>query len=442
MKKRLLVLAVLAVGVWAVIHFWPAELTLEVDPNWPHFNLADVNSVEFNTRHGMHSAERRGTEFVIHHNGVEYPALSGKIVEIINYINNYKPTKKLEGISDEKHIGFGLDNPSPRFTVFAKDRTWTISMGDQNPPKTGYFATYSDSNDIVIVPTGFHEKFGRRYDLFVEKMVFRVDEQRVSKLRVTGPGTENFTIGVRKGVYTILEPESLSKMALDQKEAKDYVHTVITMIGDKFLEEGLPEMPPMDSRFEVSLLGQEEPLILSVHKVPDGAPSIKPDGEADSAEDDKDKKKKKGDDGRYVAESTQLPVPFTIKEVNLKRMYIDPKKLRSKSVVNFDASSLGRMVFHKETGEGKMPLTVLRSGRDWLEVKSNKPVAGLNVLLWRLSDLKYSADPVQEVGDTATRSLLERPALRGKRSAAPATSAVPAPRLTAPQMRWRRARPR
>ncbi len=378
MKKRLLIVLFLAAGIWLAVRYWPMEKVVAVDPNWPMFDNNAVDRLEFKNLNGEHTAVRRDGQYYILHNGIEYRGINERLTEIVTYINNYQPKRRLEGIAKEKLGGFGLDNATIRFTVVTGEKRWAMDLGNQNPEKSGFYAMYSGSDDVLIVPPGFNEKIGRKFDLFVDKRMLNFEPQKMTELRVKGARGTTFTIGFKKGLYSFVEPESLRSMILDQKAAGEYVNTIANMIGDKFLEDGVDkDKLPLEATFEVMLQGSEQPLVIEIHK-------------ADSAKDE-----------THIVESTHHPVPYTAKEANVKRMFIDPEELRSKAIVHMDMNAAGKMKFVELSADGKKTLSVTRSGSDWLNDKTNKPMAGLSVLLWKLTELKYIADPAAEVQDTA-----------------------------------------
>lgn len=407
MNKRLLVLAALAVVVWIAVVLLPEskEQDGEVDAQWPALAVAEVKQVELFAPAGhFNLVKQENGDWLLQAKGKEPLRADGAKVEaLLSFIKGQAPIRRLEepgATADKERLaGFGLDKPESMVTLQA-DRDWRIALGDKNPSGDGVYALSSLEPGILLLPMAYAEQFAKEPAQYYDLGLLDMTAEDVSKIRATGEVEWEITRQEGDEGWAFTWPEALVDYPVAKYEANIYAHDLVSLRGDAYLPQWSESEVGETARLEFSVWRKDvdEPETLSVVAVPavvDNA-SLEADGP----------KAKTG----YVALSSWQKAPVALDAAAWGKLFKTAFFLRQRSVLpqgvfgQGGQGDLTRMELVPAEKDRYKSLQAVKGEKLWEDAQGEKLV-GMDVLLWRLTDLKYEGPESASLPPSAHLSL-------------------------------------
>ena len=391
MNKRLLLLLVLAGVIWAAVYFWPAsgpeeDLGIAAPPPWfTAGDLLDVRSIRVASPTGSYELVKGDAGWIVlgpaMNDGQAEPYLASqdKVESLLAFIAGNVPDRGLGRIEDLAQ--YGLDNPAYEVTLVG-DGNQTIALGGANPSGTGLYALSSvDPGECLLLSNRYEEVMGRESRFYHDLRLTDVSDDQVDKVRVEWGG-QGWEAARHEGGYVFTWPEELAPMEVSMAEMDLAIHELTTMEALTFLAgDPMDQHPGQAPLVTVSFwtAGAEEPAaVIEVHE----------DGNEDSP---------------YFGRSTRQEHYFVLPGDVVDKLTRSPFHLRERGVLDVDVGAVTRQVLRQDTNDSGRVLVKTDSG--WQDEARGEEVAGMDMLLWRLTDLKFEAEPVSELPAGATRIL-------------------------------------
>lgn len=393
MNKRLVVLLALAALIWGGLWLWPeagddsSDLGLNGPDAGPWLDAAQLSSVTHITvqaptgEYALVKGDQGWTVIapaMADAPGEAFLAAPDKVEALLAFVGHTPPDRRL-GLMTEPGP-YGLDNPPFVFT-FEGDETWTLALGSENPVGTGLYAASSvDQGQCLLVTDRYMEVAERQARAYYDLRLTDLAPEQVDGVRVAWDGQEWEARRSEDG-WSFTLPQDMAEDKVSQAEMELFVHELTTMEATAFRsDDPLAEHPDKEPVAVVSLwAGGEEPAATI---------EVYVNGDEESP---------------YFGRATRHGHFFTLPEDAADKMQRAAFFMRERSVADLDLSSVAAQRLHQDTNGVERVLVKTETG--WQDQATSQDVAGMDLLLWRLTDLKFEAEPVENLPADATRLL-------------------------------------
>lgn len=371
MSRPLTYLALVS-AVVAAIMFWSGKgLRPEADIRWPAYDAETMGILAVSLSDGAFQLERSGGAWYVRLPGVEQTlrADADKVGGLLSFLGHGRPMRRLERATDT-----GLE--SPRATL-AVDGGPVLAIGADVPDSEGVYASLGPADDtdkqLLVLPAQFADVLSRQAGHYYDTRLLDVEPRQVVRVALEGLGGESWEVDRANGdVFTRPEPLAGTKAAggmLDQ-----YLHEALAV--------RVADMAP-----ETNLEGLDTRLVLSVWVAGDTAPRTV--------------RVFASPEGPWPAVSDWQPVPFLLDRERLDDLAVSSFLLTDRRVVVLNLDTVKRLVL----AHGDRHLAAHRNGQGWKSDSGGQGLVGIDMALWRLTELKYEFEPVQAKPGTARGEL-------------------------------------
>ncbi len=392
MNKRLLLLAILAAGVWAAAVFWPGRQddAPPADPLWPPLDLQEAASIEQQTQGGGFTLTQKDGEWLLSGEAATpLRASKGKVEALLAFIKGNKPMRRLmeknETPDPAQLAQYGLDKPESMVT-FTADKEWRIALGAKNAAGDGVYALSSLEPGVLLLGAGYQEQLNHAPEHFYDLRLLDMNAEVVRKIRVQGDVQWEMARKDDEG-WEFTWPDDLKDYPVAAYEANMFAHNVAGLEGTAFDTDFSPKGEEPALRFSVWRTGADDPEVLDIYT------------QAASGVDAR-QEETQGRGTRYVALSSWQKKPVVLDAKEWGKLDKEAFYLRERSVISVDQSAVRRMELVPVDKDRYKPLEATKADAAW-EDGQGKNLLGLDVLLWRLGDLKYEAPQVKSLPPSA-----------------------------------------
>lgn len=369
MWKRLLIIAFAGAAIWTTALMWEQGKKLEkAEIPWEKMDSAKVARLSIASAQGAFDLQKNGTSWTIEDKtrNATHRGDSEKIEALIQYVGSNPPLRDLGKAKPNNLLEYGLQSPSAVLTVYGQATAWTLSLGTQNPLDDGVYAQTSSGKDVVyLLDRRYLEQLGKQALDYADLRLMSFDEDKVERLVLNSKEHGSWEI-VKNGEtfqFKSFKPGVMPSVSED--ELRFYIHTLATASASSPVPQEATLKPDRQFRIEVYSSKDPHPHFLEVFG------SVPTTGE------------------RWAKSSFQPnPVMLHPEKMNglLKRAF----DLKDKHFIRLDIGAVTQMRFIS----GDQELRVTKTGSGWKEEASAKEIPGLETVLWRLSDLKYTTEPL------------------------------------------------
>lgn len=402
MNKRIMILAVLAVAVWATVSFWPEEKQEQAgtDTNWPAMDVHQAQSVTVASPKGDFTLTNdKGSWLISTGQGPALRAAVTKVDSLLDYVADHGPTRRLQlegnAAPDSKTLApYGLDKPQTVLTLqgkaqqgeTAKAAPWRIAIGDKNPAGDGVYALSSNVAGILLLDAQYAEKLSQPASQYHDLRLLDIDTKALEKIRLISPSQADQAGGKETGFpsweleraqnaeaagesaqWRFTWPQDLATKTVDMQEANMYAHDLATLEGTKYLTDFSPQGLTPGLEFSFWRSGAEKPEQLRIYQLPQP-------GEAKTL--------------AFAAVSSWQKAPVAVDAKMVKALAKTGFYLSQRGIIELDRAKVERMELEPAAKDRYSPLVAVSEGTTW-QTESGTPLPGFDVLLWRLGDLKY-----------------------------------------------------
>ena len=391
MNKRLSVLMAVTIVLWAVIYFWP-EPTPETDGQsgttvwFASGQFAGATRVAVASSDFSYELVKVETGWVVLLEDVDEPFLAdlAKVEALLTYLETSKPERRLGEKGEQDLAQYGLDNPQAVFTIEA-DQTWTISLGGENPSGSGLYGMSTiDRGQCLLFDTRIAEIAAREARYYYDLLVSNVAPEQVGRVRISwdngGQGWE--AARTDDDGYAFTWPEELVEHEASSAEMDLFIHELVTMEAVSFLARDTLSEHPDAVPFATAAIW------VSDSDEPESEIEVYTNGSEETP---------------YYARSTRHAQFFTLPADAAEKLIRPAFHLRERGVVDLDLSVVARQRLMQ--GQDGNELVVAKTDLGWQDERSGEDVAGMDMLLWRITDLKFEAEPAPALPAEAEQML-------------------------------------
>lgn len=364
-------LAVVLVGLYLALSRKPAEKGSEAV--WPAMAADSVRSIEIRLPSDRYALYREGKSWFVHSGESENPAKAkadpAKIAALLELLALNKPQRVLPPGARQADVTYGLDQPRFRISVAAeagKDKpadTAELALGQLSPSGDAVFAANSrNPGTVFMLAPGWARQIDHPADYYFDSRMLSAGEDSVTRVRSLGPSGPSWEIARKDkdGGFFFVLPESAKDKPVADTEVKLLIHDLIG-IKAKLLPESVTVQGQPWLRIEVSS-GSAAPEVVEIF-----AEEPLP--------------------GMVLARSSWQPTLLALERASLDRVAKSGFDLEGRKVLTLDTGKV--QTFRIASGDQRVELEKGQDG--WLDLTSGKVLRGIDMALWRLTNVKFEA---------------------------------------------------
>ncbi|MFW5838145.1 MAG: DUF4340 domain-containing protein, partial [Desulfovibrionaceae bacterium] len=288
------------------------------------------------------------------------------------------PRRDLGEINDADARTYGLKPPEAVLGVESGQKV-VVELGGLNPSRDGVYATCTLApNRLLLLDAEYLEHLKRPASHYFDLRLIRAGEQEVESFALSRGGEVMWRIQRENGGYRFLLPERLKQFPAAESEARFYLHNLLTMdAGELQLEQGNQSLSPLFS-VGVELKGGRK---AEVNVFREKAVS--------------------GQMVRRLANSTWQPGLFLLSAERVAQLNRTAFDMRQRTIVSVTTAKVTEFtIVHSDQALG-----AFKNATGWHSRQTKKELLGIDMSLWRLTDLQFEAEPVQQLPATAQTTM-------------------------------------
>ena len=398
MNKRLFVLAALVAVIWGVAFLWPEpEPEAPKDTGWPAYDLMKTREVELESGDAQKlRLERDSGEWFVRsgEGAAKCRADLAKVEALFNFISSNRPKRRMQDVPESEFPSFGLDNPKNVLTL-KSDTDWRISVGGRNPAGDGVYARESKNpGQVVLLDSGYEKQLSYAPSHFYDLRLLDFKPEDVERVRVEGDHTWELTRKDQNMVFTW--PQELTRFKAAQPEVNMYLHELVSTKGTAYDSGWSPQGAEPGVTISVWRKAAKTPVVLKLYKA---AYRVDTSGSGNATQ-----AAGTAVQSGTVAVSSWQTAPLGLGEQAWSKLAKSAFSLRLRSVISLDTGNLTRLEFNPAPGRGYLTLDANKKDKRWQSAAGDN-LLGMDVMIWRLTDLKYEAAASPKLPEQARLAL-------------------------------------
>ena len=285
------------------------------------------------------------------------------------------PYRSIGGFDQGGPEEYGLDAPELKIIVNFEGETNKSLTLKLTSDEAGTVYGWSSDNPGLVYE--FDKKTMGQLGLpathFFDTRVFHFDEEVVSKLQLMQLFGSNWLVEKRKQGFFFALPGYLKEKPASDSELKLYLHALALLRATNLVLEPVvadTKMPALTIKLWVR--NDETPAQVEFFAV-------------------------KGDPGMYLGKSSWLTVPFLLDAESVGELVRSAFDIQGRTVVKLDIGIVARFV----VAHGDKLYSIERGKTGWRIDGGQKDVPGIDMALWRFTELQFEALPLNNLPDSA-----------------------------------------
>ena len=302
-------------------------------------------------------------------------ALSSKVNAYLVKLADLTPYRSIGGVDLGGPEKYGLDTPEFKIIVtFAEKDSKPLTLKLTRDESGSVFGWNSDSPSLVYE---FNDKTLEKFALpathFLDKKVFHFEEGTVTRLQLVQPFGSSWLVDKRNEGFFFSLPGYLKEKPASDSELKLYIHALALLRATSLVLEPVVTDKRMPS------------LTIRLWNGPDDEPS---QVEFFTVKDDP---------GVYLGKSSWLTVPFLLDAESVGQLIRSAFDVQGRTVVKLDLGTVARFI----VVHGGKQYSAERGDTGWRVNGGKKDIPGIDMSLWRFTELKFEALPLNNLPDSA-----------------------------------------
>ena len=335
--------------------------------DWARANPGDVRQVAVRNEAGAFTLLRSGRDWYMDMpDGSRLRADEQKVGGLVRFVGLSRPLQRLGAASGDTVRRAGLDQPAAEVTLDGLE----LRLGGHTPDKAGVYAMSARNRELLVLHPEYAEWLRRGPEFYLDARVLPGAEVEATAVRLTLNGAPAWEVRRRGEKYEFDLPAERREEKVSSHELGLYLHGVaVTRALSLPAESPGKGMAPL-LELTVWSASSREPQHLALYARPAG-PAEAP---------------------RYVGVSSWQPVAFTLDQERVAPLTATPFVLSDRRLLRLDLTRVGQVVLRQDGRE----FMARRTAEGWTAGGSNAPVTGLDMYLWRLTDVSYLDEPRTE----------------------------------------------
>jgi hypothetical protein len=377
-----LVLIVLAAALAGSAYWYRTSMEEQVAVSrWLSYSLDKVKSVNVQGDGETYTLVADGdaweTRVSDGTSGVSAGALGGRVRDYLNRLSELVPLLSFGGDGPDVLKRHGLDEPGVQLIVqfkdegvaplnirFSKDESGrTYGWNSETPDRS-----YEFGSEV-------YGQFAQPAAHFLDTKVFHFDEERVYQAQLVQPFGSSWLVKRGPNGFTFVLPGYLKGKAASGSELKLYLHALALLRANKLvLKPAEPERGMAALTIKVWAGKAKEPSMVEFFTIED-------------------------DPKHYFGRSSWLTVPFLLDAESVSQLVKSAFDVQGRNVFTLDIGQVAVMVIIN----GDRRYVVRREHSGWRVEGGEKNVPGIDMALWRFTELQFEALPLNNLAATAVK---------------------------------------
>jgi len=376
-----LTLALLAAAALGVYHWRMADPRQDVDRSrWLSRPFDAVRSLHIQSARGTYMLTAVESGWEAHVPGASWNfvarVMPEKVADYLARLGGLAPHRSVGGFDQGGLEQYGLDEPEFKIIVSSGEKdgnplTVRLTRGESG----AVHGWNSDSPGLVYeFDASVVEQLGLPATAFFDTRVFNFDQETVARVQLTQPFGSNWLVEKRKEGYFFSLPGYLKDKPASDSALKLYLHSLSLLRAGTLVLEPLDvdkRLPALTIR--VWNAKNETPASVDFYAVND-RPEI------------------------FMGRSSWLTIPFTLDAQSVSQLVRSAFDVQGRTVVKLDIGTVARLVVN----HGGTEYVVERGESGWHRLGDQTELSGIDMSLWRFTDLQFEALPLNVLPESAT----------------------------------------
>ncbi len=304
-------------------------------------------------------------------------ALPERVADFLGKVAELAPNRSTGGFDQGGPEEYGLESPDLKIIIAFSDKkgdSLTIKMASDGG---GTIYGWNSASPGLVYEFGKEvlTQLALPASHFLDTRVFNFDQDNVDKVQLIQPFGSSWLVEKRKEGFFFSLPGYLKEKPASDSELKLYIHSLALLKASKLMLEPVV----MDKRIPsltIKIWEEKaaEPAFVDFYTIKD-----KP--------------------AEYLGKSSWLTVPFTLDAQSVGQLVRSAFDVQGRTVVKLDLGLVSRfIVVHGDTS-----YAIERDETGWSLLDSKKDLQGIDMFLWRFTDLQFEALPLNNLPDSAVQ---------------------------------------
>lgn len=383
MKKVVVVLTLVLLVSLASFGYWYTTLhSQEIDSSkWLATSFENVRSIHVQGKQDSYMLDFTKNGWLAYVSGaswnVEARVVSKKIDEYLKVLADLEPYRSIGGFDRGGPEEYGLDAPDLKIIVtFA-----TIGMEPITVKLTsdggGTVFGWNSSSPGLVYEFGKEplSELDKSASYFLDTKVMQFDQENVTKVQLVQPFGSSWLVEKSKEGYFFSLPGYLHDKPASDSALKLYIHSLAILRANSLVLKPVvtdKRIPALTIKLWSD--GVDEPEVVDFYTV-DDSPDV------------------------YLGKSSWLTVPFTLDAQSVGQLVKSAFDVQGRTVIKLDLGKIAQFI----VSHGDNRYGVVRSDNGWRLLDSKKDLSGIDMFLWRFTELQFEALPLNTLPNSAVR---------------------------------------
>lgn len=328
---------------------------------WPEYDSASVRSLSVRCAGASYSLVRRDAGWVLELPGLEPAPLAdpAKVGALFDFLAHNKPILRAPGASREAF------EPGPGAPALSVDGAEALALGGRDESGVGVWARRGPDGPVVLLAREYEDVLCRDPLSYLDLRLLDFATDAVGAVRLEH-GDEAWEIARGKNGLAFVAPEGMVRMRVLTEAFDLWLHEMAAL---KAMGPA-PAAPDPARRPDVSLIVRPAG--------PGGRPARL------------DLYAPQRGDGPWTAAGSRQDAYFLLDRERALKVDRNAFSLVDRRLAALDPGAVDRLVLSAPGRE----LRAARSGQGWRNESASSTLTGIDMFLWRLTDLQYEYGPV------------------------------------------------
>lgn len=378
MKRWVVLILVAALAGAAILAFLsrkPADRAgVAEEAVWLPIAADTVREIDVEGSSGAYALVRDDQSWTVRAGGEGTAAAKAdpaKVKALIDFLSLNKPEASLSTGHVDPDAAYGLDHPRLRLTVRtapAKGQAAVVavlSLGRATSDNAGVHAANSLSpGTIFLLSSSWERQVDHPAEYYLDTRVFSLAERDVTRVRSSGPAGVNWEVAAKDGGFVFLQPDSAKDKTVSESDMRLFIHD---LVGLKSEPAAVAPADPGPASLKIEVFGGSGgPETLEIFRAP-------------------------VQQGLVLARSTWRKSFFALDAGAVDKVTKSGFDLEGRKVLDLDTGKVQSLNIRA----GSQSFLVQKADSGWTDQDSGKALRGIDMALWRLTDMQFEAEPSQ-----------------------------------------------
>ena len=376
-----LVLIVLAAVLAGGAYWYRTTMEEQVAASrWLSYSLDKVKSVEVLREGEAYALAAAGERWVTRvpdaSSEISAKALNGRVRDYLHRLSELVPLLSFEadGTGGKVH---DLDEPGLKLSVRFRDESVPPLEVRLSKDESGRTYGWNSQTPGRAYEFGgeVYGQFDQPVVHFLDTRIFHFEEERVYQVQLVQPFGSSWLVRRGAGGFTFVLPGYLKDKVVSASELKLYLHALALLRANRLvLEPAEPERGMAALTIKVWAGKDKEPSTVEFFTIED-------------------------DPKHYFGRSSWLTVPFLLDAESVSQLVKSAFDVQGRNVFTLDIGQVAVIVIIN----GDRRYVVRRENTGWRVEGGEKNVPGIDMALWRFTELQFEALPLNNLAATAVK---------------------------------------